>query len=137
MRYIMSDSDSLKPIKTNAAPGAIGPYSQGIVSQGRLLFISGQLPIDPKTNELVTGDIKAATEQILKNIQAIADAAGAGLDQVVKTTVFLKDMGQFQDMNHVYAQYLGHVMPARSAIQVAALPKEAEIEIEAIVNLGS
>ena len=132
----MSSQASLKSIATDTAPAAIGPYSQGMIAAGRLLFISGQLPIDPGTGELVEGDIKAKTDRILKNIRAITVAAGADLDQVVKTTVFLKDMGDFQNMNDMYAQHLGKALPARSAIQVSDLPKGADIEIEAIVCLG-
>ncbi len=121
-------------IATQAAPAAIGPYSQGMVC-GNLLFISGQLPIDPASGELVSGSIQEKTHQVLKNLRAIAEAAGAGLEGVVKTTVFLKDMNDFGAMNSVYAEYFPDTPPARAAIQVAALPKDADIEIEAIVHL--
>ena len=125
---------SLEAISTTAAPAAIGPYSQG-VRIGDLLFISGQLPLDSETGEFVTGDIEAKTHQVVKNIRAIAEAAGGDLSRVVKTTVFLKDMNNFVEMNKVYETYFGAAPPARSAVQVAALPKDADIEIEAIVHL--
>jgi 2-iminobutanoate/2-iminopropanoate deaminase len=121
-----------KAVSTKAAPAAIGPYSQGIVC-GNLLFVSGQLPIDPSSGELVSGSIEEKTRQVLSNIRGIAEAAGAGLQDVVKTTVFLKDMNDFGAMNGVYSEYFPDTPPARAAIQVAALPKDADIEIEAIV----
>jgi 2-iminobutanoate/2-iminopropanoate deaminase len=123
-----------RPVLTEAAPAAIGPYSQGIVC-GSLLFISGQLPIDPASGELVPGSIKEKTHRVIENIRAIAEAAGAGLEDVVKTTVFLNDMNDFGAVNAVYAETFPEHPPARAAIQVAALPKEADIEIEAIVHL--
>lgn len=122
----------LQPFSTDKAPAAIGPYSQGI-AVGDLLFVSGQLPIDPATGDFVAGDISARTHQCLKNIAAIGAAAGTGLHRAVKLTVFLTDMADFAAVNAVYAQYFDKVFPARSAVQVAALPKNADIEIEAIL----
>ncbi|GHU84756.1 RidA family protein [Spirochaetia bacterium] len=116
-------------INTKEAPAAIGPYSQGI-SAGNIIYTSGQLPIDVKTGELETGDIKKAAKNSLDNCKAVLAAAGAALDQVVKTTVFMTDLGDFAAMNEVYASYFPANPPARSCVQVAALPKGAKIEIE-------
>ena len=127
----MSEKSQRKPIATEAAPAAIGPYSQGMLC-GNLLIISGQLPIDPASGELVSGSIEEKTHRVIQNIRAIAEAAGGGLQDVVKTTVFLKDMNDFGTMNTVFAEYFQDTPPARAAIQVAALPKGADIEIEAI-----
>ena len=127
----MSEKSQRKPVTTEAAPAAIGPYSQGMLC-GNLLFISGQLPIDPASGELTEGTIEAKTRQVLNNLRAIAEAAGGSLQDVVKTTVFLKDMNDFGAMNSVYAEYFKDTPPARAAIQVAALPKGADTEIEAI-----
>lgn len=102
---------------------------------GNLLFISGQLPIDPASGELIEGTIEETTRRVLNNLRAIAEAAGAGLENVVKTTVFLKDMNDFGAMNGVYAEYFPNSPPARAAVQVAALPKDADVEIEAVVVL--
>jgi 2-iminobutanoate/2-iminopropanoate deaminase len=121
-------------VSTQAAPPAIGPYSQGIVF-GSLLFISGQLPIDPSSGEMVSGSIQEKTRRVLENVRAIAEAAGARLEDAVKTTVFLKDMKDFAAMNAVYAEFFPGTPPARAAIQVAALPKDADVEIEAVVHL--
>ena len=130
----MPDSNSAVPITTNQAPAAIGPYSQGVVA-GNLLFISGQLPLNPETGDFVRGGIEERAHQCLKNIKAIAEAAGTGLDRAVKLTVFMTNMNDFTRINQVYAQYFNATLPARSAVQVAALPKSADIEIEAIINL--
>lgn len=119
-------------IETNNAPGAVGPYSQAIMT-GNLLFTSGQLPIDPATGKMVEGSISDRAHQVIKNLSAVIEAAGAKLDDVVKTTVFLSDIGDFQEVNAVYAEYFSSPFPARSAFQVAALPLGADIEIEAIV----
>jgi len=118
-------------INTSDAPAAIGPYSQGI-KIGPFIFVSGQIPFDPKTNAIVEGSIKAQTEQSLKNVKAILEAAGASLSNVVKCTVFLKDMATFGEMNEVYSQYFKENPPARAAIEVARLPKDVGVEIEAI-----
>jgi 2-iminobutanoate/2-iminopropanoate deaminase len=128
----MSEKNRKRAIVTEAAPAAVGPYSQGIVC-GNLLFVSGQLPIDPSSGELVSGSIEEKTRQVLSNLRAIAEAAGASLEDVVKTTVFLKDMNDFAAMNGVFAEYFPNTPPARAAVQVAALPKDVDIEIEAIV----
>jgi len=120
-----------KIINTNEAPSAIGPYSQGTISSG-LVFVSGQLPIDPATGAFPSGGIAAQTKQSIKNLEAILSQAGCTLKDVVKTTVFMKDIGDFNAMNEVYAQYFDTECPARSAVQVAALPKGALVEIEAI-----
>ncbi len=121
-------------IATNGAPAAIGPYSQG-VRAGQMVFASGQLPINPATGELVA-EIKAATRQSLENVKAILEAGGASLSGVVKTTVFLRDMNDFGAMNEVYATYFQENPPARAAVQVARLPKDAIVEIEAIAVIG-
>jgi 2-iminobutanoate/2-iminopropanoate deaminase len=128
----MSEENQRRAIATKAAPAAIGPYSQGVVC-GKLLFISGQLPIDPDSGELVSGSIEEKARQVLRNVRTIAEAGGAGLEDVVKTTVFLKDMKDFGAVNTVYAEFFPADPPARAAIQVAALPKDADIEIEAVV----
>lgn len=123
-------------ISTSAAPAAIGPYSQA-VRVGDMLFASGQIPTDPKTGAFVAGGITEQTTQVLENIKAILASAGIDLVHVVKTTVFLKDMKDFAAMNEVYAKYLappGAVPPARSTVQVAALPKDALVEIEVIAK---
>lgn len=113
------------------APKAIGPYSVAIVT-GELIFVSGQLGLDPISGNLVEGGIQAQTQQALTNLKAILEASGSSLENVVKTTVFLQDMGEFSLMNSVYAQFFSQTPPARSAVQVAALPKAGLVEIEAI-----
>lgn len=130
----MSSVTEPYPVSTHDAPGAIGPYSQGVAT-GNLLFISGQLPIDPATGAFVPGGIAEHAHQCLKNLAAIAREAGTRLDRAVKVTVFLADMGDFAAVNQVYGEYFTATLPARSAMQVAALPKNADIEIEAIVSL--
>lgn len=121
-------------ISTKDAPSAIGPYSQGI-QVGSLLFVSGQLPIDPTSGQIVEGGVKSQVHQCLKNLQGIIEAAGSGLKDVVKTTVFLKDMNEFAQMNEVYGQFFSDY-PSRSAVEVSRLPKDAQVEVEAIVYLG-
>ena len=119
-------------IHTDSAPAAIGPYSQAI-QIGDLLFVSGQVPIDPSTGAIVEGDIKAQAQQSLNNLKAILNAAGTNMGAVVKTTVFLADMNDFAAMNEVYAQFFeGPAYPARSAVEVARLPKDVLVEIEAV-----
>jgi 2-iminobutanoate/2-iminopropanoate deaminase len=120
-----------KHVTSSQAPKPIGPYSQAIIAGG-LMFVSGQIPIDPASGELVEGDIEAQTEQVLKNIAAILKEAKMGPENVVKTTVFLRDLAEFARMNEVYARYLGKEPPARSTVQVAALPRGVKIEIDAI-----
>lgn len=119
-----------KTIQTKAAPEAVGPYSQGIVTDN-LVFVSGQLPATP-SGELITKDIAAATRQSLQNVSAVLEAAGASLAQVVKVTVFLKDMADFTAMNDVYKEFFSEPYPARAAIAVKTLPKDAPVEIQAI-----
>ena len=121
-------------VATERAPRAIGPYSQAVRS-GNLLFASGQIPIDPATGEFVAGGIAEQTEQVLQNVLAILAAAGAGMDQVIKTTVFLADMDDFTAMNEVYARFFGENPPARATVQAARLPRDARVEIEAIAVL--
>lgn len=120
-----------KQIATNNAPAAIGPYSQAIKA-GDLVFVSGQLPIDPATGSFAGDDIKAQTKQSLANIKAILEAEGYSMDDVVKTTVLLDNMGDFAAMNEVYATFFGEVAPARAAFEVAKLPRDALVEIEAV-----
>lgn len=127
---------SKSAISTEHAPAAIGPYSQAIQS-GNLIYTSGQIPLDPATGQLVTGGIREQTIRVLENLKAVLAAAGADLGQVIKTTVFLKNMGDFAAMNEVYGQYLvpeGVVAPARSTIEVARLPKDSLVEIEVVAQ---
>ncbi len=121
----------MQQIRTSDAPAAIGPYSQAM-AEGQLLFTSGQLPMDPATGELRNSDIVSATRQVLSNLCAVLLAGGADMSTVVKTTVFLKNMGDFQAFNGVYAEFFKEPFPARSCVQVAALPKDALVEIEAV-----
>lgn len=121
-------------IATADAPQAIGPYSQAIKS-GNLLFASGQIPIDPATGNVVAGDISAQTRQVFTNIAGVLKAAGASFDNVVKTTVFLADMGDFAAMNAVYGEFFAAPAPARSTVQVARLPRDAKVEIEIVAVL--
>lgn len=118
-------------IKTPNAPAAIGPYSVGI-STGNLIFTAGQIGLDPKTGQMVEGGVEAEARQALTNLKAILEAGGSGLEKVVKTTVFLKDMADFARVNAIYAEFFVENPPARSAVAVAALPKNALVEIEAI-----
>ena len=118
-------------IQTEHAPAAIGPYSQAIKT-GDFVFASGQIPIDPQTGEFVAGGIREQTDRVLKNLAAVLEAAGTGLDQVVKTTVFLADMGDFAAMNEVYGRFFTDVPPARATVAAAGLPRDAKVEIEAI-----
>ena len=121
-------------VRTNQAPAAIGPYSQA-VKIDRLVFVSGQLPIDPATGEMVERDIQAQTRQALKNLEAVLQAAGTSLASAVKTVVFLDNMEDFARMNAVYAEFFGADPPARACVEVARLPKDALVEIEAIATL--
>jgi len=124
----------MQPITTTDAPAAIGPYSQAIIANG-LLFISGQLPIDPATGAFISDDPVDQCRQSLRNIEAIAKAAGADLSKVVKTTVLLKDLGSFAAVNAAYAEFFPNVAPARTTFEAAALPKGALVEIDAIICL--
>jgi len=123
-------------IATDKAPRAIGPYSQA-VRAGGFIFASGQIPFDPATGEFVPGGIAEQTEQVLKNLTAVFAAAGVGMDQIVKTTVFLADMADFTAMNDMYARFFGDAPPARSTVQAAGLPRGARIEIDAIAVMDS
>jgi 2-iminobutanoate/2-iminopropanoate deaminase len=118
-------------IQTENAPAAIGPYSQAIKAGG-FVFVSGQIPIDPKTGEFVPGGIGEQTERVLKNLSAVLEASGSSLDQIVKTTVFLADMKEFAGMNEVYARFFSEPPPARATVAAAGLPKDARVEIEAV-----
>jgi 2-iminobutanoate/2-iminopropanoate deaminase len=120
-------------ISTTEAPSAVGPYSQGIAA-GPFVFCSGQIPLEPETGALVQGDISTQVKRVLQNIAAVLRAHGLGMEHVVKTTVFLTDLADFSEMNTVYAEYFLSNPPARSTIQVAALPKGANVEIEAIAS---
>lgn len=127
----MSD---LSAVHTDEAPEAIGPYSQAVVSDG-WVFCSGQIPLDPRTMELVQGDVQVQTERVLTNLRAVLEAAGASMSTVVKTTVFLADMDDFQAMNRVYAGHFGDHRPARAAVQAARLPKGVDVEIECVARV--
>ena len=118
-------------IHTDNAPAAIGPYSQAIKA-GNMLFVSGQVPFVPETMEIVEGDVKAQTAQSLKNVQAILAEAGLDFSHVVKSTVFIKDMNEFAQINEVYAEFFGENKPARACVEVARLPKDVKVEIEVI-----
>ena len=118
-------------IATENAPGAIGPYSQA-VKTGNMVFCSGQIPIDPATGQFVSDDVTEQTEQVLKNLSAVLEAAGSGLDKVVKTTVFLADMNDFGAMNEVYGRFFSENKPARATVQAARLPRDAKVEIDCI-----
>jgi 2-iminobutanoate/2-iminopropanoate deaminase len=120
-----------KHVSTALAPRPIGPYSQGVISGG-FLFISGQIPLDPQSGELISGDIEAQTEQVLKNVMAILKEAKIGPDNVVKATLFLTDLADFPKVNEVYGRHFGKLPPARSTIQVAGLPKGARLEMDVI-----
>jgi len=125
---------SKEAIRTAAAPAAIGPYAQAIRA-GNLLFVSGQIPLDPATGQLVDGDIAVQTERVLKNLAAILEAAGSSLARVLKTTVYLRDLEDFGKMNAVYARFLGEDPPARATVQVARLPRDAAVEIDLIAEV--
>lgn len=126
---------TLKQVKTDKAPSAIGPYSQGIVANG-FLFTAGQIPLDPKTGQVIAGDVKAQTERVLMNLSEVLAAAGATWRDVVKTTVFLHDLNDFPAVNDTYARVLGEARPARSTVQVAGLPRGVLVEIDAIAQVS-
>lgn len=125
----------MRPVQAKDAPAAIGPYSQAIQA-GDYLFLSGQVPIDPATGELVDGDIAKQTERVLDNLAAVLTAGGASFAKVVKTTIYLVDLGDFQAVNTTYAKRFTSAPPARATVQVAALPKGARVEIDAVAYLG-
>ena len=124
-------SDSPQAIKTELAPAAIGPYSQAIRT-GELVFCSGQIALDPETGAMVDGDVEAQTRQVMANLGAVLEAAGSGFDKVVKTTIYLTDLNDFQKVNAIYGRQFPGTAPARATIEVTALPKGAVVEIEAI-----
>ena len=123
------------PIHTDDAPGAVGPYVQG-VRAGDFLFVSGQVALDPATGALVDGGVDAQTDRVMRNLRAILEAGGSGLDRVVKATVYLTDLGEFETMNRVYASYFGDAKPARVTVEVSRLPRNAKVEIDAIGIVG-
>jgi 2-iminobutanoate/2-iminopropanoate deaminase len=125
---------SKQPISTARAPAALGPYSQAIRS-GNLVFVSGQIPLDPATGQVVAGDVAIQTERVLRNLAAILEAAGSSLALVVKTTVYLKDLEDFGKMNEVYARFLGVNPPARATVEVSRLPRDVSVEIELVAEI--
>jgi 2-iminobutanoate/2-iminopropanoate deaminase len=129
--YIIGGEMRKRVIQTEKAPKAIGPYSQAIQA-GNLIFISGQIPLNPVTGEWVKGDIRQQTRQVLENIKGVLESQRLELEDVIKATIFLKDMGNFNQVNEVYATYFPSSPPARSTVEVARLPKDVEIEIEAV-----
>jgi 2-iminobutanoate/2-iminopropanoate deaminase len=122
-------------VATDQAPKAIGPYSQAVVHNG-IAYLSGQIPLDPATQQLIDGDVVAQTERVLENIKAVLGACGSSLDKVLKTTVFLADMGEFARMNEVYGRYFPANAPARSTVQAARLPRDVRVEIDCIAIAG-
>ncbi len=118
-------------ISTKNAPGAIGPYSQAVKTEN-MIFVSGQIPIDPQSGEFVSAEVSEQTEQVLKNLSAVLEAAGSSLNNVVKTTVFLADMNDFAAVNEIYARYFSDNKPARATVQAARLPRDARVEIDCI-----
>ena len=124
-----------KIVSTEKAPQAIGPYSQAVIHNG-LAYLSGQIPLDPATNQLVSGDIAVQTERVLENIKAVLEASGASLESVLKTTVYLKDMGDFPKMNEIYGRYFTQNPPARATVQAARLPRDVAVEIDAIAAVS-
>jgi 2-iminobutanoate/2-iminopropanoate deaminase len=126
---------ALRAVHTDRAPAAIGPYSQAVAANG-FLFTAGQIPLDPATGQVIAGDVTAQTERVLANLAAVLEAAGTSWSAVVRTTVFLHDMNDFPAVNQVYARVLGSARPARSTIQVAALPRGVLVEIDAIAALA-
>lgn len=122
-------------VATEKAPHAIGPYSQAVISQG-LVFVSGQIPLDPATGQMIEGDIAAQTERVLENLRAILEACGSSLERVVKTTVYLADLDDFPRMNEVYARYFPSAPPARATVEASRLPRGARVEIEAVAEAG-
>ncbi len=126
----------MKSVKSDKAPAAIGPYSQGVVAGG-FLFSAGQIPLDPSSGQMVEGGITAQTEQVMKNLSAVLDAAGLGWNSVVKTTVYLHDMADFPTVNEIYGKAIGEARPARSTVQVTALPRGALVEIDFVAQIES
>lgn len=135
MSSTITTDSALTPVFTSNAPGAVGPYSQAIKLKD-LVFVSGNIPLDPATGEIVAGGVEEQTKQVLKNLRAVVEASGSELGKVVKTTVFLKSMGDFAVVNKIYEQAFGDHKPARSAVEVSRLPKDVLVEIECIASLG-
>jgi len=125
----------IRTVRTDSAPRAIGPYSQAVTAGG-FVFCSGQIPLDPASGELVAGDIGRQTAQVLTNLQEVLRAAGSSIEKVVKTTVYLKNLDDYAPVNEVYGRFFGETCPARAAVQVARLPKDVRVEIEAIAVVG-
>jgi len=125
-----------KIVASPGAPKAIGPYSQAVVYNG-LAYLSGQIPLDPVTGQIVEGDIAAQTERVLENLKAVLEACGSSFEQVLKTTVYIKDMGDFPRVNEIYARYFTVNSPARATVEVARLPKDVRVEIEAVAIAGA
>lgn len=123
-------------VQTDSAPKAIGPYSQAIRANG-FIFASGQIPLDPATMQIVEGGIREQTERVMNNLSAVLQAAGSSLDRVVKTTVFLADLGDFTDMNATYGRFFGEAPPARSTVEVSRLPRDVRVEIDVIALAGA
>jgi 2-iminobutanoate/2-iminopropanoate deaminase len=121
-------------ISTEQAPKAIGPYSQAVISNG-WAFLSGQIPLDPASNQIIEGGIAAQTERVLENLKSVLEAAGSSLERVVKTTVYLKDMGEFAKMNEVYGRYFASNPPARATVEAARLPRDVGVEIDCIASV--
>ena len=122
-------------VRTDKAPKAVGPYSQAVVS-GNFVFVSGQIPLDPETGKMIEGDIEEKTKRVLENVSAVLESVGLSLKNVVKVTVFITDLSNFEKVNKVYSEFFGDHKPARSFVEVSALPKGAEIEIEVIAEKG-
>src|SRR5437899_2330236 len=119
-------------VLSKQAPAPIGPYNQGVVALGPFLFTAGQIPLDPQSGQVVLGDIRAQTRQVMKNLKAILEQGGSSMDHIVKTTVFLKDLNEFSGMNEVYGEFFPSNPPARSTVEVSRLPRDVKVEIEAV-----
>ncbi len=124
-----------KIVATDAAPKAIGPYSQAVVHNG-IAYLSGQIPLDPATGQIVEGDVAAQTERVIRNLEAVLEACGSSLGKVLKTTVFLKDMGDFPKMNEIYGRWFADNPPARATVEAARLPRDVRVEIECVAIAG-
>ncbi len=123
-----------KIVATENAPKAIGPYSQAVIYNG-VVYCSGQIPLDPTTGQIIEGDVSAQTERVLENMKAVLEAAGSSLEKVLKTTVFIKDMSEFGKINDVYSRYFSGSLPARATVEVARLPRDVRVEIDAIAAI--